>query len=319
MEDIRFFRDRKAFFWFSILMALLILFPLFIPNYLIGWMNLVMVNVIVAIGLNLLMGYTGQISLGHAGFYAIGAYTSSMLASKAGFPFLLSLPLAGLTASIFGLMLGIPALRLEGPYLAIATLGFGMAVTETIGHWDFFGGRIGVTTPPMSVGPILLQSDLGKYYLIMVITVLMTMGAINLVKSKIGRAFMAIRDSDVAAQTIGVNLVIYKTLTFAVSAFYAGLAGGLEAHLTGYITPESYNILLSISFLAMVVIGGLGSILGSILGAVLLTLLPFYLSDLKFLSMIIIGMIMIMIVVFEPLGLRGRWVKIRIYWKRWPL
>lgn len=278
-----------------------------------------MVNVIVAIGLNLLMGYTGQISLGHAGFYAIGAYTSSMLASKAGFPFLLSLPLAGLTGSIFGLMLGIPALRLEGPYLAIATLGFGMAVTETIGHWDFFGGRIGVNVPPMSVGPILLQSDLGKYYLIMVITVLMTMGAINLVKSKIGRAFMAIRDSDVAAQTIGVNLVIYKTLTFAVSAFYTALAGGLEAHLTGYITPESYNILLSIFFLAMVVIGGLGSIFGSILGAVLLTLLPFYLSDLRFLSMIIIGMIMIMIVVFEPLGLRGRWVKIRIYWKRWPL
>jgi branched-chain amino acid transport system permease protein len=113
-------------------------------------------------------------------------------------------------------------------------------------------------------------------------------------------------------------LVVYKTLTFAVSAFYAALAGGLEAHITGYITPEAYNILLSISFLAMVVIGGLGSILGSILGAVLLTLLPFYLSSLKFLSMIIIGMIMMMIVVFEPLGLRGRWVKIKVYWKRWP-
>jgi branched-chain amino acid transport system permease protein len=185
-----------------ILLMLLALFPLAAPNYLINWMNLVMVNVIVSIGLNLLVGYTGQISLGHAGFYAIGAYISSILAARADFPVLLSLPLAGLTAALFGFLLGIPALRLEGPYLAIATLGFGMTVTEIIGHWDFFGGRIGISVPPMSIGPILLHADTSKYYFTMVITVVMTMGAINLIKSKIGRAFMAIRDSDVAASRV---------------------------------------------------------------------------------------------------------------------
>jgi branched-chain amino acid transport system permease protein len=332
------------------LIAALVLFPFFIlkstgSSYYIYVANYMAINVIVTVGLNILIGYTGQISLGHAGFFAIGAYFTVLLMTVFHLPFFAALLLAALVAAFFGFVLGLPALRLEGPYLAIATLGFGMAITQVIGRWQIFGGRMGLESPPLDLlkpfGSYVLQTDIQRYFLIVPFAFVLVMMARNLMKTRVGRAFIAIRDSDIAAETMGVNLTLYKTLAFAVSAFYTGIAGGLMAFLLGFINPSSFNFILSIYFLAFVIVGGLGSILGSIMGGVVMTWLmltldkvqelPYLgevlisfserwmnLAGLPNIASVIFGLIIILIVVFEPLGLYGFWIRTKIYWKTWP-
>jgi branched-chain amino acid transport system permease protein len=340
-EDVQFFTSCVVFFWFMVLMAFLALFPFLVKNYYVYVANYIAINIIVVIGLNILVGYTGQISLGHAGFFAIGAYGTIIFMTKAHFPFLIALPLAGIFAALFGFLLGLPALRLEGPYLAIATLGFGLTITQVIGRIEFFGGRHGLHAPELVIGPWNLNSDRDFYYLLIVITVLLTLIARNLIKTKVGRAFIAIRDADIAAETMGVNLVFYKTLAFAVSAFYAGIAGGLYAFVLRFIEPEIFTLLMSIMFLAMVVVGGLGSIMGSIAGASLLSWMDlqlrnilsipyvgewlealsksyFSITGVSNIQFIVFGLIMILIILFEPLGIYGIWIRTKIYWKTWP-
>jgi branched-chain amino acid transport system permease protein len=340
-EDVRFLNSGVVLFWCVVFFLFLALFPFLFKNYYVYMANYMAINVIVAIGLNLLVGYTGQISLGHAGFFAIGAYGTVILMSKASLPFLLALPLAALATALFGFLLGLPALRLEGPYLSIATLGFGLTITQVIGRLDFFGGRQGLHTPDLVIGPWHLDSDRAFYYLLIPITILLTLAARNLIKTKIGRAFIAIRDADIAAETMGVNLVYYKTLAFAVSAFYTGLAGGLYAFVLRFIEPQIFNLLMSILFLAMVVVGGLGSIFGSIAGACLLSWLDlelrnilsipylgvwlealsksfFSVTGVSNIQLIIYGSIMVAIMLFEPLGIYGIWIRTKIYWKTWP-
>lgn len=319
IEDVRVFSGTASIVAFILLLLLLAVLPLILQSYLIYIVNLIAIHIIVALGMNLLVGYTGQISLGHAGFYAIGAYTSVILTTKLGIPFLPSLFCAGLVAAAFGFVLGLPALRLTGPYLAIATLGFGIAIVQIIGKAESLsGGHMGVHAPKMTFGPWLLDTDVKAYYFIMGLCILLSVGALNLTKSRIGRAFVAIRDSDIAAEAMGVNITYYKTLAFALSAFYTGIAGSLMAHMVGFISPENYNLFVSIHFLTIIVVGGLGSILGSVLGAILMVSLQQFLSGIQALSMVIYGFIMIFIILFEPLGLRGRWLKIKIYWKTWP-
>ncbi|MBS3907599.1 MAG: branched-chain amino acid ABC transporter permease [Syntrophaceae bacterium] len=302
--------------------------------------NLITVHAIVAIGLNILVGFTGQISMGHAGFFAIGAFTTVIFILKIGLPFYLALPLGGFISSIFGFLLGLPALRLKGPYLAIATLGFGMAVTTTIKHLEFFGGRMGLQAPKLYLFGTPMK-DIHFYYMIMIIAVIMVIGAVKLIKTRVGRAFIAIRDSDIAAEAMGVNLTYYKTLAFAVSAFYTGVAGGLYAFILGFINPESFHLIMSITFLAMVVVGGLGSVMGSICGAALMTYLDIKLQAIQDISLIgpalvtfsqkymsvagisniaviVYGLILILIVLFEPLGIFGFWIRCKRYWKTWP-
>jgi branched-chain amino acid transport system permease protein len=340
-EDIQLLDSKILWFWFLMLIAALITFPFIVPNYYVYMANYMAINVIVTVGLNILVGYTGQISLGHAGFFAIGAYGTVLLMTAFHLPFLLAIIVAAFIAAFFGFVLGLPALRLEGPYLAIATLGFGMAITQVIGRWQVFGGRMGLEAPRLSFGPYILESDRHLYFLIITITFLMTFAARNLMKTRVGRAFIAIRDSDIAAETMGVNLVFYKTLAFAVSAFYAGIAGGLFAFLLGFINPSTFNFILSIYFLAFVIVGGLGSIFGSIMGGVFMTWLllvldkvqelPYLgaalisfsenwmtLSGLPNIASIIFGLIIVLLVVFEPLGLYGFWIRTKIYWKTWP-
>jgi branched-chain amino acid transport system permease protein len=336
-EDLRLIRKPSGWAAAALGLAGLAAFPfvaLGLPggSYYINVLNLIAINSLVAIGLNILVGYTGQISLGHAGFFALGAYTQALLVTQAGLPLPVALPLAGLLAAGFGLLLGLPALRLEGPYLAIATLGFGIAVTQIIGRLDFLGGRDGLEVPSpaftehlrgwlaTSYGPEHAPDapGLAMYLVVIPICAGMTVAAVNLMKSRVGRAFVAIRDSEIAAETIGVNLTATKTAAFAVSAFYTGLAGGLYAHAMGFIDPPSFDLRLSILFLAMVVVGGLGSVLGSHLGAILMTLLPLSLTSVRNVPEIIIGAILILIILFEPLGLRGRWLKLKAYWKSWP-
>jgi len=340
-EDVQLFSSGVVVFWFCLAMLFLALFPFLFKNYYVYMANYMAINIIVAIGVNLLVGYTGQISLGHAGFFAIGAYGTIILMTKAHFPFLLALPVSALATALFGFLLGLPALRLEGPYLSIATLGFGLTITQVIGRIEFFGGRQGLHAPDLIIGPWHLNTDREFYFLLIPLTVILTLAARNLTKTKIGRAFVAIRDADIAAETMGVNLTLYKTLAFAVSAFYTGLAGGLYAFVLRFIEPQIFSLLMSIIFLVMVVVGGLGSIFGSIAGACLLSWLDlelrnilsipylgewlealsksyFSITGVSNIQLIIYGLIMVMIMLFEPLGIYGIWIRTKIYWKTWP-
>ena len=340
-EDIQLCRSKTVLVATILLLVSLVILPFFLGEYSLYIINLIAINIIVAIGLNILMGYTGQISLGHAGFFAIGAYTCVLLMVKAGVPFLLALPAAGFVSALFGFLLGLPSLRLEGPYLAIATLGFGMAVTQVIGHWDYAGGHMGIQAPKMSLGPIMIQTGAQQYAVIMTCTVILTVAAVNLMKTRVGRAFVAIRDSEIAAEAMGINISWFKTLSFGVSAFYTGIAGALMAFALEHVSTGSFNLILSITFLAMVIVGGLGSVMGSILGATLLTYLqlklqvvqeapivgPFLLElsnkyftpeGLPNIQSIVFGAIMIAIVIFEPLGMHGIYLRFKRYWKMWP-
>ena len=340
-EDIRLLDSGPQVFWLAVLLAALAAFPLVADSYQIYTINLIAIHVIVALGLNLLVGYTGQISLGHAGFFAIGAYATLALMLNAHLPFIVALPLAGFISAAFGFLLGLPALRLEGPYLAIATLGFGLTITQILGRLDVFGGHMGLQAPPLELFGLKVTSDAGRYAVIMPICVIMTWGLRNLTKSRVGRAFVAVRDSDIAAECIGVNLTYYKTLAFAVSAFFTGIGGGLMAFVLGFISPHTFNVMVSIMFLAMVVVGGLGSILGSVMGAILITWLQlelarigelplvgpmltelsnqvFTLSGLPNVQYVVFGLIMVLIIIFEPLGLYGFWIRTKIYWRTWP-
>lgn len=340
-EDVQFFSSGVVTFWFCLLIIFLAAFPFLVKNYYVYVANYMAINIIVVVGLNLLVGYTGQISLGHAGFFAIGAYTTIVLMLNLHFPFLLALPTAGLITAIFGFLLGLPALRLEGPYLAIATLGFGISVTQVIGKIQIFGERQGLHAPELTIGPWHLNTDRDFYFFLITITILLVLAARNIVKTKVGRAFIAIRDADIAAETMGVNLTYYKTLAFALSAFYAGVGGGLYAFVLRFIEPELFNLFMSVMFLTMTVVGGLGSIIGSIAGAGLLSWLDielrnileipyvgqwlrelsqsfFSLTGVSNIQFILFGLILILIMVFEPLGIFGIWIRTKKYWKTWP-
>jgi branched-chain amino acid transport system permease protein len=342
-EDVKLFESGVVLFWSATLMLLLASIPLFTPNYYIYLLNIIMVHVILAVGLNILVGSTGQISLGHAGFFAIGAYGTALLMAKLQLPFLFAILIAALIAAFFGFILGLP-----GPYLAIVSLGFGLTIMHIIGGMEVFGGRMGIKVPPLEMGikqwgiSWVLKTDFHKYYLILFTTVVMVIGARNILKTRVGRSFVAIRDSDIAAEVIGVNLTVYKTLAFAVSAFYAGIAGGLFGFVLGFFDPFTFNLILSIMFLVMVVVGGLGTILGGIMGATLITYLQydllkniaevpyfgalmvavskqwFTLVGLENIGSIIIGLIMIGIIIFEPLGMFGVWIRLKKYWMTWP-
>lgn len=278
---------------------------------------------IVALGLNLLVGYAGQFSLGHAGFLAIGAYTSAILTTRLGWSFALALPAAGALTATIGYLLGLPALRLSSIYLAVVTLGFGLAIQQVIVWQDTLtGGSSGLHGLPAAAIPIwydpsagvyqlVFRTDRDFYYLALAMLAVLLLLASNIVNSHTGRALIAIRDSELAAQAMGVNLVRYKTTAFALSAFYAGIAGGLYAHLLHGISPEDFSLFLSVEFLTMIVLGGLGSIRGALLGAFLITALQNLLTrlplvrDFKNLSIVVFGAVLIATIMFLPQGIAG--------------
>jgi branched-chain amino acid transport system permease protein len=265
-----------------------------------------------AIGLNLLIGYTGQISLGHGAFLAIGAYTAGLLTGKAGLPFLLSLPLSGMAAAALGMIVGIPSLRLKGLYLALGTLAFGFIVEYILFHWDLTQGNKGMSVPRASLAGLVISTQTQYYYLIMTCAVLATLISKNLVRTKIGRNLIAIRDRDIAAEALGINLAKYKLMA---------------------IVPGNFDLSLSLAYIAMIILGGLGTILGSILGAILITGIPHaitFVTDLLRetlpalskvivdLKMGIFGLIIVLTLLFEPSGLFGIYRRVKLYWKTWP-
>ena len=312
------------------LAALLVIPPLLnvipgvAPGYVLYLVSLALIYAIVAIGLGVLIGYTGQISLGHAGFFAIGAYTCALLTQRAGLPFVVALLAAGCFTAAIGFMLGLPALRLSGPYLAVATLGFGLAIPQLVvwqGSWT--GGSSGLHSLPLAslalgAFTIVFRTDQDYYYLAAAVLIVLTIFARNVVTGHTGRAFVTIRDSEIAARAMGVDLVRYKTTAFALSALYAGIAGALYADLLHGISPEDFTVLLSVDFLTMIVLGGLGSVGGALSGALLLTFLQNALTrlpvvhDFKNLYIVVLGAILILTIAFLPHGLAGVMRSIRL-------
>jgi len=286
---------------------ILMVLPLFLGKYSVFLLSLLAVYALVSLGLNLLMGYTGHIAAGHAGFLALGAYFTSIVGESVQWlPCPVILILSGIFTGIIGFILGIPILRLKGFYIAMATLAFGVVVSEVILQWSSLtGGDDGFSVPTAQIAGFALDSDYKLFYLIIPVTIIMTILAKNLVNGYIGRAFIALRESEIAAQTIGIDLAKYKTIAFAISAFYTGVAGGLFAYLITYLSPDAFTIELSMDFIAMIVIGGMGSILGSIIGAVILTGMQQILAGLLDLQILIFGISLIVFMIFMPRGISG--------------
>lgn len=266
--------------------------------------SLIFIYIIIVIGLNILIGYGGQISIGHASFLAIGAYASAILTLKLSIPFLVALPLAGFITALIGFIVGMPAVKLSGHFLGVATLGFGVAIPEILLKWDALtGGFSGLFPERPTIFGFTFQTDLQIYYLVLVIGLIVTWLVHNLIEGRIGRAFVAIRESEVAATSVGINVPLYKTLMFTISAFYAGIAGSLYAHFIGFISPHDFNINISFLVLSMVVVGGLASKIGPFIGAIVLTLIPQFTDSVPGLSLVLTGAALMVIILFLPDGL----------------
>lgn len=332
--DEAIFRTATARAWMAGLGAFLLVFPFAAGDYLLYLANLTGILILGGLGLNILTGYTGQISLGHAAFAGIGAYAAAIGATRLGLPFFLAIPLGGVVACLGGTIIGVPSLRIKGLYLAIATLAAQVIFEWIFSNWDSVTGGIrGINVPPADLFGIPLNTDFRIYYLIYALVALFTYFARNLFRTRVGRAFIAIRDRDISAELMGISLFRYKILSFMISSFYAGIAGGTWIYLTRVVTPEYFPLSLSIQFLAIIIVGGLGSIQGTIFGAVFMTLIPELLkmgtesvrpyfpnamSYLFPLRDILFGGMIVGFLIFEPHGLAEMWHRTKRYFALWP-
>src|SRR6266545_2295101 len=305
-EDLRFARKTSTQALLFLLLSAVAVVPWVAPESTVFRLTLVALYAIGVMGQNLLIGYTGQISFGQAGFLAIGAFAFGHMRGW-GAPFLVALVGAGGVSALAGVVVGFPSLRLKGPYLSIATLGFGVAVYQVFVNWEMLsGGRSGLSITKLT--PMLgLTGTQSVYYTYVLLLAVFTLATYNIVSSYVGRAFVAMRDSDIAAEVNGVNLTRYKLLVFAISSFYAGVHGALYAQVLGHIEPQIFNIGESLTLFVAVIIGGVASIEGSILGAAFVLLVPKVFASFRELVPIIFGVTILLVLIFEPLGLFGRW------------
>ncbi len=285
--------------------ALVAGWPWLAPRYFVFLASVILVNAVVAIGLNLLSGYTNQLSFGHAGFLAIGAYTAALLTIHApALPVVVALAAAGVVTAVVGLGFGVPCLRLSGLYLAMATLAFGFVITEVILNLDALThGADGLRVPAARLGAWSLATDTARYYLVAAVATLLVVAALNLARTRTGRALLAIRESEIAAQASGVPVARYKTIAFGVSAFYTGVAGGLFAFVVGFLSPDAFDVFLSVDFVVMIIVGGLGSVPGSIVGAAVVTVLHDSLAAFQGYRPLIFGAILVACMLFMPGGI----------------
>jgi branched-chain amino acid transport system permease protein len=328
-QDIRLARHGGHVFWYSLLLLSLLAAPWVMAEYWLAQLTFVLIYSIAGLGLMLLSGFTGQFSIGHAAFLGVGAYVHAVL-NNMGVPFPFALACAaGLSAAV-GIVVGVPALRVKGIYLAIATLSFGFIVQEVFARWDSVtGGNKGLHVKAPDIFGWKLESGEAFYYLCLLLTALCTLAILNLLRSSTGRAFVAIRDSEVSAQSMGIHLARYKTTSFALSAAMTGIAGALYGHKLQFISPDQFGLLQSIELLLLIVVGGLGSVHGAFLGAIFLISMPQLIALSKDqlpaaigmapgLQGVVFGLVLIAFVLFEPLGIYGRWLKIRTYLQIFP-
>ncbi|MCP3404947.1 branched-chain amino acid ABC transporter permease [Bradyrhizobium sp. CCGB01] len=354
-DDIKLFPHSGYVVSYGILLALLLIAPYVLSSYLMSQLVFVCIYATVGVALLILTGFTGQASLGHAAFLAIGAYTAAYL-QKYNVPFPVYFLAAGALTGLIGAMVGFPALRLQGIYLVIATISFALIVEEILARWESVtNGNEGMRVKTLSLLGVPVPRDSPAFYfLCLAVLVLTIVGTLNLLRSPTGRAFVAIRDSETAARSMGVNVALYKVKSFAISAAITGFAGVLFAHKLSFISPEMFTLQLSIEFIIVILIGGTFSLHGAVLGAIFIVMIdPFltYLKDdmpgiiagiaatfgagsataanvqskvaafasLNGLKGAIYGIIIVLFVLFEPLGLYGRWLKIKLFFQLFPL
>jgi branched-chain amino acid transport system permease protein len=287
-----------------LVLPILVGLPFGLGNYGYYILAIVMIYAMVALSLNVLIGMGGQISIGHAGFWALGAYASALSVIKLGLPFLLGVALGGIVAALFGALVALPALRVQGHYLAIATLGFALFVQQVLFEWEWLtGGRQGLFVPRPSLFGVELQSDFTYYYVLLAIFLLLAWIAGNFAKSHTGRSVIALRMSSVAAECCGIARPRHIIIAFVISAFFTGISGALYGHLLGHLSTETFSLAVSLSFLTMAVIGGLHSRAGALLGGAYLALAPEVLREFKDAQMVIYGVTLILCVQFLPGGL----------------
>ena len=334
-EDMAIFRTKTHWALFIGLLAFIFTAPLYFGNYWLGVANLIGITIIAATGLNILVGYCGQLSIGHAGFIAVGAYTTAILTNRLELPFLVGLIGAGLVAGIVGLFFGIPSIRVKGFYLAISTIAAQLIIIWVINHWSVTGGFTGIKVPYASIGGFVFKSEMSQFYLIMTIVILCVFFAKNLARTRIGRAFIAIRDNDLAAEVMGINLIHYKLLAFFIGCFMTGIAGALLAHWIGFMNAEQFSLTESILYIGMIIIGGLGTTLGPILGVIFIRVLqqvltvqlvPFLESTFTVfpsgfatgVTPMLFGLVIMLFLILEPRGLAHRWALFKSAYRLWP-
>jgi len=332
-EDMSLIETRSRLVCFFVLIATLALFPLFASPFLIDLAVQVFLALIGAVALMLLTGYAGQISLGHAGLMAAGAFTTGILFKEMNAPILVTLPASGLMGAILGLIFGLPSLRLKGLYLALSTLSLHFIVIYLGAEYETHRGfSTGILVDPPQIGPLVIEDARLWYYLLLIIDFIVIVFALNLVRSKIGRAWMAIRARDVAAEAFGIKVARYKLIAFVFSSVLTSITGCLFAYYRGFVSVEAFSLFMTIEYIAMICIGGLGSILGAVMGTIFIVLLPYvidasidllsvparlsnYMFAVKYGSF---GLIMIIFLVLEPGGLVAIWQRLRDYFLLWP-
>ena len=351
-QDLGLFRDLVQRNWYVALLAGLLVLPRLVPEYVVD-LSLVFIYGLCGLSLMVLAGYTGLVSLGHAAFLGVGAYAHVFFTQTLGLPWLAAVALAAALTAAAGVLVGLPALRMTGVYLTIATLAFALIIQEVFARWEHVtGGLKGRAVDKPVVFGVPLGGDVAFYFLCLAVLAGAVWLTANLLRSPTGRAWVAIRDSEIAAQSMGVNLALYKTMAFGYSAALMGVAGALFAHKIGFLAPDIFSVLLSIQLLLMVVVGGLGSLHGALFGAVFVALLPVAISqardavptwigrigallgkgagDAAFtvtdrfvkqpgLEPGIFGLILVLFILFEPLGIYGRWLKLKLYFSMFPL
>jgi len=322
--------------WALLLLLFVILFtlPLYLGNHWLSVANLIGITIIAATGLNILTGYCGQLSIGHAGFIAVGAYTSAVLTNRFEMPFLVGLISAGLLAGFVGMIFGIPSVRVKGFYLAISTIAAQIIIIWVINHWtSVTGGFNGIPVPPAEIAGITFTSQGSQFHLIIGITILVIFFAKNLARTRAGRAFVAIRDNDLAAEVMGINLFRYKLLAFFIGCFLAGIAGSLLAHWIGFLSAENFRITDSILYIGILIIGGLGTTTGPIFGVIFIRLLekgvsfiaPTLEGTLNLpagfttgIGPMVFGLVIILFLILQPRGLAHRWQLFKASYRLWP-
>lgn len=333
-RDMAVLRTKTHWAFFIGFLVLVFTAPLYLRNDWLGIFNLIGITIIAVTGLNILIGYCGQLSIGHAGFMAVGAYTTGILTGELGLPFPVGLLCAGLSAGLIGIIFGLPSVRVKGFYLAITTIAAQFIIIWIINHWSVTGGFVGMDVPRASIFGFVFKSEASQFYLIMVIVALCVFFAKNLARGRVGRAFIAVRDNDLAAEVMGINLLYYKLLAFFVGCFLAGIAGALYAHWTGFLNAENFTLTDSILYIGMVIIGGLGTTIGPIIGVVVIRLMqqgvifisPFIENAIPALSTgfttglgpMVFGLAIILFLILEPRGLAHRWTLFKAAYRLWP-
>jgi branched-chain amino acid transport system permease protein len=336
--DTTLFPTRASRYAVIVGVLLTCLAPHILADYWLSIMIQIGIFGIAALGLNILVGFTGQISIGHAAFFLLGAFTSAYINNKTPIPVFFAIPLAGVVTAIVGLIFGVPAARLKGLYLVIATLAAQYILVDFFSRAEWFtGGSVPASANPFSLFGYMFRGDKQYFYVVLAYVVVSYVLVANLMRTRDGRALIAIRDHYLSAEIMGINLTKYRTLSFGLAAFFAGIAGALYAHYQLVVSNEGFGIERSILFLAMVIIGGAGSVMGTLMGTAFVVLVPETMewlshwlkgssidralqlnNNLTFLREIAIGLIIIVFLIFEPDGLAHRWRQVKAYWKLYP-